>query len=196
LVRKQYWNGSTNVPFGRLYSKKADDLKGKQEPSFVDLDSSLRAYVANSNVRELDLAKSQPTILMHWARWLQLHDAEEAIHDYVHKDKERLQQIIDALQTRRCSSSYGAQVALCSCHHRLEHKTCNRHAAVSRAHCSHSFQRVQASCRETASPCQFPCSSFIQMTDSMKRTMDGAVVPGTGYRKNSGQLNTASICSL
>ena len=35
---------------------------------------------------------------MHWARWLQLHDAEEAIHDYVHKDKARLQQVIDALQ--------------------------------------------------------------------------------------------------
>ena len=111
MVRKQYWNGSTNVPFGRLYSKKANDPKGKQEPSLVDLDSSLRAYVANSNVRELDLAKSQPTILMHRARWLQLHDAEDAIHDYVHNDKARLQQIIDALQLQSTSAGSAEEQA-------------------------------------------------------------------------------------
>ena len=39
----------------------------------------------------------------HWARWLQLHDAEEAIHNYVHNDKARLQQIIDALQLQSTS---------------------------------------------------------------------------------------------
>ena len=39
----------------------------------------------------------------HWARWVQLHDVEEAIHNYVHNDKVRLQQIIDALQLQSTS---------------------------------------------------------------------------------------------
>jgi hypothetical protein len=98
FVRKLYNNGSIELPFGHLYSKAHGHLKGKYQASLVDIDSSLRAFPANGRARELDVSKSQPTILMHWAGWLGLHQSETFIRYYVDNDKQRLNTVIEAMQ--------------------------------------------------------------------------------------------------